>query len=139
MSKLATIATFDNPLDANISKGLLESQGIWCTLLNENIVSLNWFYNNALGGIKLCVSDEDVHDAKEVLAIESEEISCPNCNSIKFKEVQFNGWVIGILKLFLMIICDMFFLIFYRNRKKISLKYKCEDCGYEFKLNDLSQ
>lgn len=110
MSQIVTIAVFDNAFEANISKGKLDSEEIWCTLKDENIVNLNWFYNNAMGGIKLCVNQEDAPEALEVLDISSktEEISCPNCHSKNVKVQHAKSIFIGIIKLTV-----TFFLIFF--------------------------
>ncbi len=136
MSKFITIETFDDPVTANISKGKLESEGIFCFLRDENITSLIWLYNIALGGIKLCVLEKNVAKALNVLEIgnEAEEITCPTCNSNNIKESKTSGWITGLLKFTLLLILDFLFLIFFRNRKKIVCDYGCRDCGTKFTI-----
>jgi len=39
-----------------IAKSMLDSAGIECFLGDENLVRIDWFYSNLIGGIKLMVS-----------------------------------------------------------------------------------
>jgi hypothetical protein len=64
---LVTVATFDNLSDAHIYRGKLEANGIPCQLENENMVHINWLYANAVGGIKLKVSEQDVQIALSLI------------------------------------------------------------------------
>ena len=55
MDKLVTIATFDFPAEAEIMKLFLEYQGFQVFLADDNLVRMNWFLSNAVGGAKLQV------------------------------------------------------------------------------------
>jgi hypothetical protein len=55
MDKLVTIATFDLPSEAQSMKLLLEERGFEVFLADDNVVRVNWFLANALGGAKLQV------------------------------------------------------------------------------------
>lgn len=94
LRKLVTIRQFRDLPEALLAKGSLESAGIECFLRDENLVRLDWFISNFIGGVKLCVGAEDVSKA---LAILDEPIlkgiyvhgvglyeqpSCPKCNSL---------------------------------------------------------
>lgn len=46
--KIVVYQTFSDPIDANIVKGLLDAHGIKCYLSDENIVTLNPLYSNAV-------------------------------------------------------------------------------------------
>jgi hypothetical protein len=52
---------------AALAKSALDSAGIESFLADENLVRLDWFYSNLVGGIKLYVRPEDVADANKVL------------------------------------------------------------------------
>jgi len=53
--------------EATIAKTILDSAGIESFLAEENIVRLDWFYSNLVGGIKLLVRAEDADAARELL------------------------------------------------------------------------
>lgn len=65
---LITVATFTSPWEAHIAKGRLEAEGITVYIADEHHIWVNWFYSQALGGVKLQVSDLDVPDAARVLS-----------------------------------------------------------------------
>ena len=50
-----------------LAKGSLESAGIECFLADENLVRLDWFISNFIGGIKLNVRVADVENARKIL------------------------------------------------------------------------
>lgn len=66
--KLVTIGRFSQPLEAWLAKTKLESEGIECFLMDEHIVTMNWLYSNAVGGVKLKVREEDAEKAKRILS-----------------------------------------------------------------------
>ena len=134
--KMVTIKVFDNPIDAHILKSKLESEGIHSYIFDEHIVSMNLLYNNAIGGVKLNVSEKDVQHAKEIIAaVENqpftneleEQVKCPSCGSVNlisdFKTLP------GI-KGFLMTVVSILFMVFPLFYKT---KFKCKGCGIEFK------
>jgi hypothetical protein len=53
--------------EAMIAKSMLDSAGIECFLGDENLVRLDWFYSNLVGGIKLMVREEDAETARKLL------------------------------------------------------------------------
>lgn len=94
-NKWVTIATVSQPLDAHVLKGKLEAEGIEAFLADENIVSMNFLYSNAVGGVKVQVDEEDVEEALQIIGealpplelvdpIE-EELPCPKCGGTEFK------------------------------------------------------
>jgi hypothetical protein len=58
-SVLKTVATYEYAHFAHLAKTKLESEGIQCFIFDEYTSSMNWFFNNAIGGIKLKVRGED--------------------------------------------------------------------------------
>ena len=101
LRKLVTIRQFRDLPEALLAKGSLESAGIECFLRDENLVRLDWFISNFIGGVKLCVAAEDVSKALAVLddpILEGiyvhgiglyEQPRCPRCNSldVSFQEL----------------------------------------------------
>ena len=87
--------------EALLAKGSLESAGIECSLGDDNMVRLDWFYSNAIGGIKLLVDQDDLEAAEQLLTqpipehFEVSEIGdfeqplCPKCGSldVNFREL----------------------------------------------------
>ncbi|MGC2888141.1 MAG: hypothetical protein WB627_03680 [Candidatus Acidiferrum sp.] len=56
----------DVPIAA-LAKSALDSAGIESFLVDQNLVQLDWFYSNLVGGIKLFVRQEDAAEAIKVL------------------------------------------------------------------------
>ena len=63
-----TVATFWQAPSAHIARLRLESAGIDCAILDENLVATDWLYANAVGGIKLQVPTTDADRAVELLS-----------------------------------------------------------------------
>ena len=94
LRNLVTIRQFRDLPEALLAKGSLESAGIECFLADENLVRLDWFISNFIGGIKLRVKVHDVESAQKLLdepILEGlyvhgvglyEQPRCPNCRSL---------------------------------------------------------
>lgn len=54
-----TLKVFQNSIDAHLLKTQLESEGIECFIFDEQMVTMNMLYSNAVGGIKLKIQEED--------------------------------------------------------------------------------
>jgi hypothetical protein len=99
--EMVGIRVFRDLPQALLAKGSLESAGIDCMLADDNLIRLDWFYSNAVGGIKLLVSAEDATDAEQVLSQpipehlevvglgDYEQPKCPKCGSldVNFREL----------------------------------------------------
>ena len=100
-NELVMLRRFRDLPEALLAKGGLESAGIESQLVDDNMVRLDWFYSNLLGGIKLAVRPKDVEAANEILnqpipeTIEVEGVGsyeqpvCPRCHSldVAFREL----------------------------------------------------
>ncbi|HLV88506.1 MAG TPA: hypothetical protein VKV39_16090 [Candidatus Sulfotelmatobacter sp.] len=98
---LVTVRQFRDLPEALLAKGSLESAGIECFLRDDNLVRLDWFISNFIGGIKLCVNPEEFIKAQQILnepILEGlyvqgvglyEQPRCPKCNSldVNFQEL----------------------------------------------------
>jgi hypothetical protein len=71
---LVTIRAFWGLLEAQLAKGLLDSAGIESFLFDDNMVRMDWFNANALGGVKLRVDAHNVEAANRVLQEVSDEV-----------------------------------------------------------------
>lgn len=99
--ELVTIRQFRDLPEALLAKGSLESAGIECFLADENLVRLDWFISNFIGGIKLNVRPADEANARKLLdepILEGiyvqgvglyEQPRCPKCQSldVNFQEL----------------------------------------------------
>jgi len=71
---LVTIRAFWGLLEAQLAKGLLDSAGIESFLFDDNMVRMDWFNANALGGVKLRVDAHNVEAANRVLQEVSDDV-----------------------------------------------------------------
>lgn len=61
--KMETIRSFPDVMQAWLAKCGLESAGIECRLIDDNMVRLDWGASIVLGGVKLQVKPEDAETA----------------------------------------------------------------------------
>ncbi len=61
------VATFALPTEAEMARGLLESNGIQALLRDEGLVGVHPWLSNAVGGVKVVVPAEDAERAREIL------------------------------------------------------------------------
>ncbi len=140
--RLVTIATFSHQTEAYIPKARLEAEGIWAFIADGGTVGANWLYSNAVGGVKLQVRDADVERAIEILGIEPPETewddiefaggeqdaesTCPRCHSDNIRYERFAMRPLFASWLFLGVPLPF-------------LKWKCGDCGYEWRWDELPE
>lgn len=91
---LVTIRKFRDLPEALLAKGSLDSAGIECALADDNMVRMDWFYSNAIGGVKLLVNAGDAAEAEQILSQpipdhmdvtdigDFEQPKCPKCGSL---------------------------------------------------------
>lgn len=94
LQELVTVRQFRDLPEALLAKGCLESVGIECFLGDDNLVRLDWFISNFIGGIKLKVRAADAENAQQILdepILEGlyvqgvglyEQPRCPKCQSL---------------------------------------------------------
>ena len=93
-NETVTLRQFRDLPEALLAKGSLESAGIQAYLIDDNMIRMDWFISNLLGGIKLKVHPEDADAANEILDqpipetldVEGvgsfEQPKCPLCQSL---------------------------------------------------------
>lgn len=87
------IASYTNPHEAEVVRGLLEDHGIDAVLQDSMSVHMNWLYSNAIGGVKLLVPSDQEAMAREILELGVPEEAatsdeCPNCGSHDLKDLR---------------------------------------------------
>lgn len=141
MANDITIATYDNPVEANIARGKLENENIPCYLTDENTVSTNWLWNNAIGGIKLMVDEKNSIIAREILSNVPEEIveilTCPSCSSGNIQELYSKRGLIMVFKFLIVLLLGVFMVFFKRGHNKINHKYRCLNCNHIFRFKEI--
>ncbi|MFA4866843.1 MAG: DUF2007 domain-containing protein [Pedobacter sp.] len=146
MDKIVVFETYYNPIEANIIKSRLMDSGVQCFLSDENMITINPLYTQALGGIKLHLFEKDVNTARSILQDEDVQIAlgeatvdvpesqnndiqsdhvCPNCGSSNVGYVQATKKRFSILTM----IVSILLLVYPFAAKKTN---HCFDCGYEF-------
>jgi hypothetical protein len=90
---LVTVGRYRDLPNADLARALLESSGIPAFIQDDNLVRMDWFYSNAIGGIRLQVEAANADAAREILdqpapdAISFEDGAefvqpqCPRCGS----------------------------------------------------------
>ncbi|MGA8013680.1 MAG: hypothetical protein WB949_14705 [Candidatus Acidiferrales bacterium] len=66
-SKLVNLRQYMTLPEALLAKSILDSAGIESFLGDQNIIRMDWFLSNALGGVKLRVREDDVDVATALL------------------------------------------------------------------------
>jgi hypothetical protein len=99
--QLVVLRQFRDLPEALLAKGRLETAGIECSLTDDNMVRMDWFISNFLGGVKLLVRQEDAVEAAAILDQhipenfdvegigEYHQPHCPKCGSmdVSFEEL----------------------------------------------------
>ena len=93
--ELIVVRRFRDLIEAELAQGKLESAGIDSFVADENIVRMDWFYSNAIGGLRLMVKPEDADAAVTILdepipdqiTQEDPDLTytqphCPKCDSL---------------------------------------------------------
>lgn len=87
------VGRFQDLHEALLAKGQLDSAGIPSSLADDNMVRMDWFYSNLVGGVKVLVQAKDEQAAVAVLSQpipesfevegvgEYEQPRCPKCQS----------------------------------------------------------
>src|SRR5258708_13427258 len=68
--ELVTLWRYRDLSEALIAMSKLESEGLECFLADDNIVRLNWYWSDLIGGVKLQIPAKDTEFALDLLAEE---------------------------------------------------------------------
>jgi len=120
-----------------VALGKLESEGIECSLANENLVGIAWTYSNTVGGVEVQVPVEQAaaalaalsRDESGLMAEIRDEMDpqeapelCPNCGSEDLVVVRRQRYSAAA-----MLIVPLPLFIFFGTR------VRCRACGSEWK------
>lgn len=115
----------------------LDSAGIQSFLADENLVRIDWFYSNLIGGIKLLVRGEDAETAIKLLEQgtpqnfqvdgvgEYRQPRCPRCRSLNVdldelnKRIAYGGMLFAGIPM-----------------PSTNEHWKCPSCGHEWEDED---
>jgi predicted RNA-binding Zn-ribbon protein involved in translation (DUF1610 family) len=90
---LVTMQRYRDLTEALVVRTLLESAGIQAWIADENMVRMDWFYSNMVGGMRLQVEENDLAAAQEILeesvpstinygqGLDYVQPTCPKCGS----------------------------------------------------------
>jgi hypothetical protein len=130
--ELIVVRRFRDLMEAELAKGKLASAGIDSLIADENIVRMDWFYSNAIGGLRLIVKPEDADAARDLLdepipdQIIDEDADpytqprCPRCDSLDIGFETLDRPLSYTL---------MFFNVAFPIGKH---NWKCQNCGAEW-------
>lgn len=129
---LVVVGKFLDLANALPARTMLESAGIQCFLGDDNLIRMDWFISNLLGGVKLLVREEDAEAAQELLSqpVQSSynvegfgEYKLPRCPKCQSLDIIFEG----LNKPVALISAYAGFPIPLRRNT-----WKCEACGNEW-------
>ncbi len=127
---------FTNYIEANILLGRMQEEGINCWLKDENTVTTNPIWTQAVGGIKLMVAQQQFDRAKDILdsvkSVKEEQNRCPKCGSQNVELVSTPRKAVNwFTSLFGFILGDLAF-----GAHKVN---HCFNCGHEFEPGSLEE
>lgn len=135
MINWVTLTEYYDPIKAHFARIQLEANEIPCQLKDEQIVSVNPLYANAVGGIKLQVPDSYIEKALEVIREmnelpyidkEGKAIQCPKCGGTDVTN-DFND--ISGFRSFMAMLISFAFSVWPLYKKEV---YYCKSCKRTF-------
>ncbi len=90
---VVTLRRYRDLAEAIVARAVLESAGIEAWIADENLVRMDWFYSNMVGGMRLQVAEDDETAAREILEQDAprtiaygedetyEQPNCPKCGA----------------------------------------------------------
>ncbi|MBR9758452.1 MAG: DUF2007 domain-containing protein [Algicola sp.] len=134
-SQFKTIAKYQYSAEAEIIKGLLNSEGIDAFLSDHLTIDTDPIISHAIGGVKLRVPAHQEAEALKIMASlhqysvddQGQTITCANCHEAKLELFS----TITNLKAFVAFLIGFLFgtLPFHTR-----YKYRCENCKTEFPI-----
>jgi len=133
--KFSFLISFTYTAEANIFKGLLESEGVETFMRDNLTIDTNPMWSNAVGGVKLFVRTEDLDKAKHILSRVREFsvddigklVQCPNCHEHKAE-------LVTTIRDAKSILAFLGSLVFGLLPLYTQYRYKCANCGFIFNI-----
>ena len=145
---MVTIAAFREVAHAHLARGFLESAGVPAVIEDQYIVGIHWLYSNAVGGVKLRVSEQHAEQASLLLASQSQESAeteaeyrrvagegdaCPSCKSERVTPSKLAERVKALFLLGILPTVPAIPFLLWSN------KWRCQDCGQAWKPDGAGQ
>jgi hypothetical protein len=139
---LITIATYNQIYLADLAKARLLDYDVPCVIQDQNMVGMNLFYSNAVGGIKLQVPERFAEIALSILngpgtsgstdeeIEEIDKVYCPDCKSIDVLPKRYNPVLLMLSSILLVV--PFGDILFSTSRSA----YKCTACGNIWNMGD---
>jgi hypothetical protein len=136
LADVVSIRQFRDLHEALLAKGALDSAEIESFLVDDNMIRMDWFWSNLVGGIKLCVRQEDADAALDLLgqsipeAFEVEGVGpyeqprCPNCRSL---DITFEDLDQSVALVSAYVLAP---IVLHRNR------WVCHSCGKQWRQTE---
>ncbi len=74
---LVVVGTYTSVHEAHMARSVLAAAGMDAHIADEHLVSMDWTYSNAIGGVKVLVPEDRSDEARELLASGAEAIEEP--------------------------------------------------------------
>jgi hypothetical protein len=143
--QIVTLWRYRDLPEAWVAKSKLDSEKVWCFLADQEIVRLDWFLSNAVGGVRLQVADDEVQIAMELLSEEipasfsADEVGeeyrqaeCPRCGSRDVSLVTM-AKKLAFLLLCLLYLPASVLALLAMAQWVFTKPWRCEDCRHDWK------
>jgi hypothetical protein len=137
-NRLLTVAVYDQIYLADLAKAQLLDQGVPCIIVDQNMIGMNLFYSNALGGIKIQVPAANYKQALGILkdgehndvpGVPIRELRCPACGSREVNPRRYNGLLL-MLSALLLFVGTANSTLFSTSRSG----YRCTFCRHDWDM-----
>ncbi len=92
MGKLVTLVTYTYSTESYVLVARLEAAGITCHLKNEHLLNTQQFLSNAVVGLEVQVSDQDLVTARQILKEVEKEKEEKEAGAVPAGYVKLSGW-----------------------------------------------
>ncbi|EDY83935.1 hypothetical protein VDG1235_3562 [Verrucomicrobiia bacterium DG1235] len=127
---MKTVRAYVKADDAYLAASVLEGSGLSPNIRDGHTIGVDWFYSQAIGGVKLEVPDSEYERAVELLglpAVSETIFTCPCCGSTNVKPRQLS--LLNALSL----------LFFWVAVPVVSRRADCIDCKAVLKMKETSE
>ncbi|MBI9017472.1 MAG: DUF2007 domain-containing protein [Phycisphaerae bacterium] len=142
ITKLVTIANFNEPVNAHMLCNMLEAQGVAAFIADENMAGAYGSIGSFISGAKVQVRESDQQQALELMQefeqtrelareqADKLDLKCPKCKCDNVVEVNTGYNYIPIAQIVLIVITlGMFWFLGFVDKRKC---YQCRNCMYQW-------
>lgn len=146
--ELIVLARYNDIPDAELARAELEANGIQSVIFDENTISAQWLYAQAMGGMRLMVRACDASTAAEILGLppisaaelaqeagETEDAKCPNYGGSDVKTGFFTVYGTSFLGIIGIVLCYILpaYLLSPVILAAVPLGFRCKACGHKWR------